>query len=302
MSAYAIEFDKVYKEYPDESGRGMRTILNGIGLRVRFGEFVTMVGSSGCGKSTLLRLILGSEKPTRGEVRIGGQVLNAVNRDRGIVFQKYTLFPHRTVLENIAFGLDLENMNLFQRVVLAKLYRRQLRQYRDQALEYLECIGLKPSDANKYPEELSGGMQQRVAIAQAMIMKPKVLLMDEPFGALDDATREKMQLFTLEQWEKAQMTIFFVTHNLEEAVFLGTRVLVLSQHYTSDDGPGEGSKIVIDRASPKSRCNSTEQKYSPEFSELLRQIRTQGLNPDRKTRVSDFDLSHPDALLLKEAV
>ncbi len=299
-SEFAVQCENVYKSYPSRETPGeMRTILNDIDIQVQRGEFVTVVGPTGCGKSTLFRLILGSEIPNAGKVFIAGNNLTGVDRNRGIVFQKYSLFPHLTVLENIVFGLELERFNLFQQKVIPFFYRRARKAFRKQALEYLERTGLQKSDAHKYAHELSGGMRQRVAIAQALIMKPQVLLMDEPFGALDDATREMMQKFVLEQWEQTHMTIFFVTHSLEEALFLGTRVMVLSQHYTTDKpgaNPGnQGSKIVIDKEVPKGSATSTDLKYSPEISSLMQQIRTDGLSSEHKQHISTFDLSHPDS-------
>jgi NitT/TauT family transport system ATP-binding protein len=147
--------------------------------------------------------------------------------------------------------------------------------------------------ASKYPHELSGGMQQRVAIAQALIMKPKIILMDEPFGALDPGTREDMQVFLLELWERHEMTIFFVTHDLEEALFLGTRIIVLSPYYTDDDGNAEGAKIVMDRHLPGPA--STRVKYSPEFNQLLEEVKQCGFVKEYRQHLSQFDLSHPDA-------
>jgi NitT/TauT family transport system ATP-binding protein len=152
--------------------------------------------------------------------------------------------------------------------------------------------------AHKYPHQLSGGMQQRVAIAQSLIMKPKILLMDEPFGALDPDTREDMQLFLLELWQEERMTVFFVTHDLEEAAFLGTRILVLSQYYADDRGDGpevrRGSKIVADHPLPRAVAG-TGIKRSAGFIELLEQIREEGFNPDHLQHMRDFNLKHPDS-------
>ncbi len=286
--------EDVYVDYKNKDGTPKR-VLNDIDLKIKEGELVTVVGSTGCGKSTLLRLILGSENPTKGIVQVAGSLVKGVDRTRGIVFQKYSLFPHLTVLENIVLGLECESFSLFQRLCLPLLYRKEIKQYGDMAREYLARIGLQATDADKFPHQLSGGMQQRVAIAQALIMKPSVLLMDEPFGALDDSTREKMQLFLLEQWKASGMTIFFVTHDLEEALFLGTRIIVLSKYYTTDDKASEGAKIVIDKEVPEAEPGTTDMKYSPDFTGLLHKIRTDGLDPNCKIHVKDFDLSHPDA-------
>lgn len=289
-----LRLQDVYKSYYDHSEKRDRRILNDIDLRVRKGEFVTLLGPSGCGKSTLLRLILGSEQPTSGAVMIDGTLVKGPSRDRGIVYQKYSLFPHLTVMENVIFGLEVEEFGLvsrhFRRAALAKHRRRT----KERAQEMLNRMALG-NDGNKYPHELSGGMRQRVAIAQAMIMEPKILLMDEPFGALDDSTRTDMQLFLLEVWERTNMTVFFVTHDLVEACFLGTRLLVLSQYYNTAEAHHEGSKIVTDRSIPGGHPKPTSFKNSPELAALLEMVRRSGLNPEFAQHIHDFDLSHADA-------
>ncbi len=289
---YLLTLDDVTKRYPMKTG-GEKTILNNIDLRVRQGEFISVVGPSGCGKSTMLRMILGSEQPTTGSLLIDGKPVDGPSRERGIVFQKYSLFPHLTVLENIIFGLDLEEFSLIGRVVGYPRYRKRKREFAERAQAYLERMQLAEA-GHKFPHELSGGMRQRVAIAQAAIMEPRILLMDEPFGALDDSTRQEMQLFMLELWEKTRMTIFFVTHDLEEALFIGSRILVLSQYYVSDTGV-EGAKIVTDKEVPGGHPKPADYKYTAEFGELLGQIRRDGLDPEVRQHVKDFDLSHRDA-------
>jgi NitT/TauT family transport system ATP-binding protein len=290
---YLIHIENVYQRYPVRTAGGtVKTVLNDIDLRVRGGELIAVVGPSGCGKSTLLRLVLGSERPTSGQVLVGGHPVDGPSRHRGIVFQKYSLFPHLTVLENVVFGLDLEEFSLLSRL-LPFYGRARHRELRDRAREFLARVGLADA-AEKYPHELSGGMRQRIAIAQAAIMEPQILLMDEPFGALDDATRQGMQMFLLELWEKSRMTIFFVTHDLEEALFLGTRVLVLSQYYVADEEL-EGAKIVVDKEVPGDHPKPSDFRYSPEFSELLEAIRNGGLDPESRQHMADFDLSHRDA-------
>ncbi|MEE8526573.1 MAG: ABC transporter ATP-binding protein [Thermoanaerobaculia bacterium] len=298
---YLLRLEQVTKRYPvrsdaaagGRSGKQEITVLDDVDLRVRQGELITLVGPSGCGKSTLLRLILGSEKPTAGRVLVTGREVESPCRDRGIVFQKYSLFPHLTVLENITFGLDLEEFSLLERPARYFYYRRRKREFAAEARRYLERMHLAES-ADKYPHELSGGMRQRVAIAQAAIMKPRILLMDEPFGALDDATRQEMQIFLLELWEQARMTVFFVTHDLEEALFLGTRILVLSQYFTADEEV-EGAKFVTDKEVPGGHPKPHDFKYSPEFNAFLAQIRRDGLDPEVRQHVKEFDLSHRDA-------
>jgi len=289
---FLLQFNDVYKSYP--CVQGSKLILNDIDLQVRSGEFITVLGPSGCGKSTMLRLILGSEQPSRGEVLVDGLVVQSPNRDRGIVYQKYSLFPHRTVLDNVVFGLELESLSPFSRLI-EPLRRRQLRmEYSERAATMLGRMGLGGA-LHQYPHQLSGGMRQRVAIAQAMIMEPKILLLDEPFGALDDNARTDMQLFLLELWEKTRMTVFFVTHDLVEALFLGSRLLVLSQYYRTDLPKVEGAKIVTDRSVPGGFPKPTTFKQSPEIQQLLEELRQSGLDPEFSRHISEFDLSHRDA-------
>ena len=299
---YLLHLEALHKRYPvrrsgakkvGEKTAGEKTVLHDIDLRVRKGELVSLIGPSGCGKSTLLRLVLGAEPPSAGRVLIGGQPVTGPARERGIVFQKYSLFPHLTVRDNIVFGLDLEEFTIPGRFYRYLHYRKRKREYAERAQTYLERMQLAEA-GDKYPHQLSGGMRQRVAIAQASIMHPEILMMDEPFGALDDATRQEMQIFLLELWEETGMTIFFVTHDLEEALFLGTRILVLSQYYQQDEGV-EGAKIVADKEVAGGHPKPHDFKYTTEFSELLEQIRRDGLDPDRRQLVEDFDLSHRDA-------
>jgi len=289
----------VEASYPKNSngGAGRNVILNNVRLNIRAGEFLSLVGPTGCGKSTVLRLILGSQFPTRGRVLVEGQAVTGVNRERGIVFQKYSLFPHLTVLENIAFGPLLERTSLLQRVLHSPAYRRIRRQFLEAAREYLERIGLHLEDGEKYPYELSGGMQQRVAIAQTLMMQPKILLMDEPFGALDHNTRLAMQMLILEQWEDYRMTIIFVTHDLEEACYLGTRVIGLSQYWSNDEGqPGVGAVIVTDLRTPGGHPKPTAIHLTAEFSAVLEQVRRDALDPENRQRLQHFNLAHQDAL------
>ena len=271
----------VYQTY------GSKLILDNVDLNVRAGELCTLVGPSGAGKSTLLRLVLGQEFPTQGRLLLDGEPLSFPCPNRGIVFQRYSLFPHLTVVENVALGLKLKSGLLAG--------RGPRKAAREEALHYLERVRLA-SHGEKYPHELSGGMQQRVAIAQSLIMKPRILLMDEPFGALDPDTREEMQVFLLELWDETRMTVFFVTHDLEEAVYLGTRILVLSQYYTDDRGDQvrRGARIVADYQLPRVAA-STEVKKSSEFADLIHRVRQEGFSPDYLQHVREFNLHHPDA-------
>ena len=267
---------------------GEKMVLRDIDLAVADRELCTVVGPSGCGKSTLLRLVLGQEKPTRGTILVDGRPVGHPGPDRGIVYQRYSLFPHLSVLKNVMLGKRL-NAGIMERF-------RRFQEFRDEAMYFLDKVNLS-DHWQKYPHELSGGMQQRVALAQTLIMKPKILLMDEPFGALDPGTREDMQVFLLKLWEEFEMTIFFVTHDLEEAVFLGTRIFVLSQYYSDYNGesiPNGGARIVFDYPLPR-RAFSTTVKQSSQFGELIQHIRQQGFDPKYRQRVSEFDLSHPDS-------
>ena len=272
-------FQDVYKSY------GSKVVLDDIDLAVAQGEIVTVVGPSGCSKSTLLRLALGQELPSAGQVLIDGKPCGFADPSRGIVYQKYSLFPHLNVLDNVLIGPRL-SCGLLER-------RRRRQEFEEEAMRYLRRMGLE-DHSRKFPHELSGGMRQRVAIAQSLIMKPKILLMDEPFGALDPGTRENMQIFLLELWEELGMTIFFVTHDLEEAVFLGTRIIVLSQYYTDSRGDGapRGARVVFAQALAK-EAKSTVVKTAAAFGALIQQIREQGFNPKYLRHASQFNLTHP---------
>ncbi|HEY2383085.1 MAG TPA: ABC transporter ATP-binding protein [Terriglobia bacterium] len=223
MAEPIIRIDNVDVEYPD--GPATRRVLAGVNLEIESGEFISIVGQTGCGKSTLLRLILGEQKPNRGRVLVNGKERSQPDRLCGYVPQKYSLFSDKTVLDNVTFGPDVAEFGAF--AMLHPGRRQRLREHRSEALRFLKQMGLNESDARKYPHELSGGMQQRVAIAQALIMQPPILLMDEAFSALDPATRRGMQRLIKDLWRESATTIVFVTHNTREAVWLGTRVIAL---------------------------------------------------------------------------
>jgi len=225
-------------------GSPPRPVLDGLNLSIEDGEFVCLLGQTGCGKSTLLRLVLGSEKPVGGRVLIDGIERDQPDRTRGYVPQKYSLFPDRTVLGNITFGPEVAEFSLLNRFT-ARYFRRR-RQFRQEAMQYIRRIGLREADANKYPEQLSGGMQQRVAIAQSLITKPRILLMDEAFSALDSGTRKDMQRLIRQLWRDTGITVLFVTHNTEEALYLGTRVVVLAK-----ETPDRGSHVALDLDVPE---------------------------------------------------
>lgn len=264
-----------------------KVVLEDIDFAIQKGEFCTMVGPSGCGKSTLFRLILGQERPTAGALYMSGKPIGYPDTSRGIVYQQYSLYPHLTVLQNVLLGRKLTHG--FWK------YRSQKRQFEREGPECLKRMRLSENDFGKYPHELSGGMQQRVAIAQAFIMRPQVLLMDEPFGALDPGTRATLQLFMLELWEETGMTILFVTHDLEEAVFLGTRVLVLSQyHDAADEGYTTGARIKADHVLPR-KAHASGIKETAEFGQLIERIRGEAASPTYHAYVREFNLTHDDS-------
>ncbi|MBE9180306.1 ABC transporter ATP-binding protein [Oculatella sp. LEGE 06141] len=246
-----LDVSQLYKQFPTRNGA--MVALKDINLHVEEGEFVCVVGASGSGKSTLLRLVAGLDMPTAGEIKVDGVCVTGPGADRGLVFQTYTLYPWMTVLQNVAFGLKLQGVSAPER--------------RRQASYYLDVVGLTKF-ANSLPRELSGGMKQRVAIARALASRPKILLMDEPFGALDVQTREVMQLFLLEVWRRTRTSILMITHDVEEAVFLAQRVYVLTSH------PGTvRCEILIDL--PDDRTYQTKrqpkfQTYKDEVTDLLR--------------------------------
>ncbi len=241
-----LEVKNLSKQF---SSRGKKTIaLKNINLHIEANEFVCIVGSSGCGKSTLLNVIAGLLPPTSGEVLVDGEVVLGPGPDRGMVFQTYTLFPWLTVADNIAFGLKLKGM--------------PQRQRQERVDYYLNIIGLAQF-ANSYPKELSGGMKQRVAIARSLANEPEILLMDEPFGALDAQTREQLQEFMLDLWDKTHITVLTITHDVSEAVFLSQRIYVMSS------SPGSiREEIKVDL--PEQR--NLELKLDPDFIKIEREI------------------------------
>ncbi len=219
-------------------------VLDRFDLDVREGEFLSVLGPSGCGKSTFLGILAGLTPHTGGRITVDGRPLAGINRHQGVVFQGYALFPWRTVLDNIAVGLEIRGVG--------KAERRRV------ANEYLELVGLH-GFAERYPHELSGGMKQRVALARSLAYRPDVLLMDEPFAALDAQTREILQGELLRLWEHDRKTIVFITHSLDEAIYLSDRVAVMTQR------PGR-IKQIIDI--PLARPRSAEVRNTPEFAAL----------------------------------
>jgi len=241
-----IEIRGVHKEF----AKGERRVvaLDGIDLAVAEREFVAILGPSGCGKSTLLNMVAGFDQPTRGSVQVAGEEIRAPAPSRGVVFQEPALFPWLTVMDNIVFG--------------PKTLGQPAAEYRARAAQIVAQIGLGGFEAS-YPAELSGGMRQRVGIGRVLIMEPKVLLMDEPFGSLDAQTRTLMQELLLSLWERHQQTVLFVTHDIEEAILLADRVCVMTSR------PGRIKKSID---VPMPRPRSIESTTSPEFNALRREV------------------------------
>jgi len=256
------------KWYPKNGSRKAR-IIRDINLTVSRGEIITVVGPSGCGKSTLLGGIGGFTPFNEGaqEINVRGEwrPIGEPDKHRGVVFQDYPVPEFLSAIDNVALGLDLTRLGLIQNCAPFLAFR-QKRSHRREAESYLNSVGLA-EHADKFPRELSGGQRQRVAIAQALAMKPEILLMDEPFSGLDPKSREGLQILVQEIHRELNNTIFFVTHDLEEAVYLGTRIIVLS--HLQDDPPG--ATIVHEQTLEEYK--SPQAKASPEFAELIQFLR-----------------------------
>lgn len=258
-----------------------KVVLDGLDLTVAPGEFVTVCGQTGCGKSTMLRLILGSEQPTGGRVLIDGEQLPRPDRNRGYVPQKYSLFPDKTVIENITFGPETEEFGLLGRLTPRFFKRRE--EFRKEARGLLQQMGLQQADADKYPDQLSGGMQQRVAIAQALIMRPKILLMDEAFSALDPGTRAEMQKLVRNLWRETGTTVLFVTHNIAEAIYLGTRVVVLGK-----ESPEAPARVTLDLTVPESCRTETGYPRRDELERMMKQVEDAALGGKLELEMAEF--------------
>ncbi|MGE5832298.1 MAG: ABC transporter ATP-binding protein [Methanomicrobiales archaeon] len=229
------------------TGTGERVpALEKIDLTIEDEEFLCILGPSGCGKTTLLRIIAGLDTPSSGSILVDGEALSGPSRRIAMIFQEYSLFPWRTVLENVGFGLEVLGRNGGERLATAR--------------KYLELVGLAPFEKN-FPYELSGGMRQRVAVARALATEPAVLLMDEPFGALDAQTRNLMQTELQEIWKKTRKTILFVTHSVDEAVFLADRIVVLTQR------PGRVREIISVK-----KCPHPRDRTCRDFVEIRRHV------------------------------
>ncbi|HJA25780.1 MAG TPA: ABC transporter ATP-binding protein [Candidatus Fournierella merdigallinarum] len=243
---YEIEISGVTKSYEGRDGRFLA--LDTVDLNVQRNEFICVVGPSGCGKTTLMNIVAGLLAPTTGSVRVRGEEVTGPGKGKGVVFQQYALYPWLTVQKNVEFGLKMKRVE--------KQRRREL------AEKYIRLVGLEKF-AGAYPKELSGGMKQRVAIARAYATDPEVLLMDEPFGALDAQTRAQLQENLLNTWQSEKKTCFFITHDVEEAVLLATKIIIMSA------GPGRIREIVdVDLPYPRNQ----QTKLTPAFNELKNDI------------------------------
>ena len=246
---YEIEISGVTQEFEKKDGKFLA--LDTVNLNVEQNEFICVVGPSGCGKTTLLNIIAGLCKPTTGTVKVRGELVTGPGKGKGVVFQQYALYPWLTVEKNVEFGMRMKGVPKAERAEIAK--------------KYIDLVGLSKF-AKAYPKELSGGMKQRVAIARAYAANPEVLLMDEPFGALDAQTRTQLQTELLETWEREKKTCFFITHDVEEAIILAQRVIIMSAR------PGR-IKDIVDINIPYPRTQET--KLTPEFNELKNHIWSQ---------------------------
>ncbi len=256
-----VEFKSVTKRF--RRGRTWTTAIENVTFAVEdlpsVGEFVVLLGPSGCGKSTVLRLISGLEPhhpPTSGEVLLAGRPVAGPGPDRGMVFQDYSSYPHRTVLGNVEFGLELEG--------------KPRRERRDVAREWIEKVGLAGHE-DKYPHELSGGMRQRVAIARTLAVRPRIILMDEPFGALDPETRYSMQELLIKLWTELQSTVFFVTHSIPEAAYLGDRV------YLMRADPG---RLVEEIKLPRPDASPIEVEQRADFRQVVAHLKAKVFGRD----------------------
>ncbi|ARU30180.1 lauroyl acyltransferase [Cellvibrio sp. PSBB006] len=231
-----IQAKNLWKQYGDN------VVLERMNVSVNAGEFITMVGTSGCGKSTFLKMLLGMESPSSGELLLDGQPIpSEPDQSRGIVFQQYSVFPHLTVLQNVILAREFERAPL-----LGKLFGGAKRRVEDEAKALIDTVGLTPA-LQRYPHELSGGMKQRLAIAQALIRRPRILLLDEPFGALDPGIRADMHQLVLKLWQEHQLTVFMVTHDLSEGFYLGTRLWVFDKLRRDNQAPtAYGANITYD--------------------------------------------------------
>jgi NitT/TauT family transport system ATP-binding protein len=291
---------------------GSKRVLGDVNLKVLCGQFLSLVGPSGCGKSTLLRAIVGTHLPRRGQIFLfptgepsQGVPVTGPGRDRGIVYQHYSLFPFLTAQDNVAVGLSLDQSSLSSRIFCYPKWRKMRKQHRKEAAEFLDKVKL--TDAmHLYPHEMSGGMRQRVAIAQALIMKPEIILLDEPFGALDEATREELQRMLLALYDENQQakkrgdkppyTLIIVTHELNEALYVGERVVGLSQYWDwKKEGHAEfpGATITYDKPAPLSETKSGRdfQKFAEQRKEIHHTVFNPAHRPARDEHLTFWNIN-----------
>jgi NitT/TauT family transport system ATP-binding protein len=279
---------------------GKQKVLFDINLKVVRGEIVALVGPSGCGKSTLLRAVLGTHPPSAGHIIMNGEEVHSPGRDRGIVYQRYSLFPYLTALENVAFGLMADKTSLPFRWFMPWKWWPMRRQHIEEAVKWLELVRIDPRLFHHYPAQLSGGQCQRVAIAQALIMHPEIMLLDEPFGALDEATREELQdvlvgffkanLEAKKKGEKPPYTIIIVTHELNEAMYVSDRIVALSQYWKWEDtgqANHPGATVVYDRVGPpfpRDPVNRAE-----DFRNQRNELRESAFEPEIRHKRGHFE-------------
>ena len=241
-----LTINNLYKSYDDN------LVLEGINKQVEQGEFISMVGASGCGKSTFLNMLLGKESPSKGDIILEGKpLIQEPDQERGIVFQKYSVFPHLTVLQNVMIADEFSKAKY-----LGWTFGSSKKEIKNKSKDFIDAVGLTPA-INKYPHELSGGMQQRLAIAQALMKSPKILLLDEPFGALDPGIRADMHQLIRDIWEKNNLTIFMVTHDIKEGFELGSRLWVFDKMRHDPQAPNAyGAQITFDLPLKTENCKS----------------------------------------------
>lgn len=257
MTNTILTVDNVSRVFPAVRGGEPVRALEPTRLTVAENDFITILGPSGCGKSTLLRIVAGLDRPTTGQVFLKGKQIKGPGADRGMVFQSYTLFPWLTVADNIAYGLREKGVSRSER--------------KDVVASYIDKVGLRGFEQH-YPKQLSGGMQQRTAIARALANDPAILLLDEPFGALDNQTRSLMQELLLGIWERERKTVLFVTHDIEEAIFLASRVIVMTAR------PGRiKADIAVDLPHPRHYTMKTSAAFSNLKAQLTEEIRVEAM-------------------------
>ena len=252
-----LRIEGVSRDFPGLRGGAPVRALQPIDLSIAENDFLTILGPSGCGKSTLLRIVAGLDRPTHGRVLLDGRAVTGPGADRGVVFQSYTLFPWLTVADNIGFGLRERGL--------------PERERRDAVAAFIDKVGLRGFE-HHLPKQLSGGMQQRTAIARALANDPEILLLDEPFGALDNQTRSLMQELLLGIWERERKTVIFVTHDIEEAIFLASRVVVMSAR------PGRiKAQVPVDLPHPRHYTMKTTPQFSALKAQLTEDIRSEAV-------------------------